>query len=561
MSQAQDEQVNRADTDFSDYVGARWSTFYRTAYVLGAGSRTAEDLAEAALAKAYVAWPQLRVSQDADAYVRAAMLSAHASWRTRRAWAAESATLEVPAPVVDDTLPAADGAAVLDALLALPPGQRAVMLFRCFHDLRMAEVAELLGWSSSMVATLAQQATRTLETLLTDAAMPARLGVSSEAAPLRQDLRVAVRSGVSEVPVHPMRTDRALSAGRSRRRRRGAAVLGAVAVAGAAVLAVALSWGDAEPAGPAPVPVERPAVSWAELDVPWIDDRSIVYGGARTARPPELVALAVTADSTVMTIGRGPVTVAELRPDGKRTVIGRDAVGIALGDAAGHWAAWTEVTGARTARIVLYDTALHEIVATTSVARGMQVYAMDGQTLVLSDGKNEYIWRPGSAEGLVPFGPGAEGQVVTDLTANHVFVTDFGSGSQLLDRDGAAVASFPAARFSAGTFDPSGRFISGLRPENTSGGMNVYDVARDELIVMKVPGDVGWSRWAPDGRLVLRTTPLDDRLFHGDTPVNYFACEPSDGLCLPLPDGGVTLRQAEGVDVGYLGQLTMTVGS
>ena len=61
-----------------------------------------------------------------------------------------------------------------------------------------------------------------------------------------------------------------------------------------------------------------------------------------------------------------------------------------------------------------------------------------------------------------------------------------------------------------------------------------------------------------DGRLVVRVTGSDRRLNFADTPVTYFVCEPGDGDCRPLPPSAATLRTAEGVEAGFLGQLTMT---
>lgn len=550
--------MSEPDTDFSDYVAARWSTLYRTAYVLRAHSALGEELAQATLAKAYGSWPQIRASPDPDALVRDILLATSASWRTRRSWAGTSTSTEVLGSdeVDDDVLPVADSGTVLRALIKLPPGQRAVLTLRCYHDLGVREIAELLGWSSSAVLAQNRDATARLRRLLTDAHVAV---IEQEAGTevMVQDVRVAVRGGVAEVPVRPLGMVIILAEGKARRRRRRATIA-TVLAAGVAVAAGVLALDDSEPPRPTPAPVERRTVSWEGLDVPWIDGHRISYGEASIRRPTSLTSLAATADSAVMTVGRGPVRIVELRPNGTRTVIGQHAVGIALADTAGHLAAWTEIVDARTSQVVAYDTATQTVLATTAVNPGMQVYAMNGRTLVLNDGKDGYLWEAGSGEQPVPFEPGTDEQLITDLTDSHVFVTDFGVGAQLLERNGKVVANFPETGYSAGSFDPSGRFISGLRLDSSSASMTVYDVERERQVPLQLASDVGWTRWLPDGRLVVRTTARDRTLNAGDTPVHYSICQASDGTCLPLAVSAATLRQAEGVQVGFLGQVTMT---
>jgi hypothetical protein len=374
---------------------------------------------------------------------------------------------------------------------------------------------------------------------------------------LRQDLRSAVQAAVAEVRVPPQRTDEVMSAGRSRRSQRRVTVLASVVATCLVAAGVAWAWTSSEPE-PDPDPDQRQAASWDELEVPWIKGRRIVYADTSIARPPDLIALAATADSALMTVGDGQFRIIEVLPDGTQTVIGENVLGIALGDSAGHVAAWTEAIDTGSSQVVAYDTAEREVIATTTVDSGTQVYAMDDRVLVLHDGQDGYVWSAGFGEPPVSYEPGTDEQRVTDLTARHVFVTDFGVGSQLLDGNGGVVATFDGSRFSAGSFDPSGRYLSGLRPDDLSGGMNVYDLERDELVALGVTGDIGWSRWTPDGRLVVRVTGSDRRLNFADTPVTYFVCEPEDGDCRPLPPSAATLRTAEGVEAGFLGQLTMT---
>ena len=545
-------RVTGTDSDFSDYVDARWSGLFRTAYVLCADRRVAEDLARGALAQAYVGWSQIRESDDPDAHVRRALVSAHAPWSTRRSWAAEASASNVAADApLDLTVPMSAGESVLEALMSLTPAQRAVVLLGWGSDLGPAQIGELTGLPTGAVMKLANEGTRRMRVVLGAAA--ARSG----AEPMRLDLRSAIQAAMAEVRVPPSRTDHVVSAGHSRRRRRRLTVLASVVATCLVAASVAWTWDESDP-GPDPGPDEPRAVSWDELKVPWVKGRRIVYADTTVARPPDLVALAATADSVLMTVGDGQVRIVEVLPDGTQNVVGENVTGIALADTAGHVAAWTEIVDAGTAKIVAYDTAEREVIATIGVVAGTQVYALHDRVLILHDGQDGYAWSAGFGEDPVPYEPGTDEQVVTDLTPHHVFVTDFGVGSQLLDGNGGVVATFSGSRFSTGSFDPSGRFLSGLRPEDLSGSMNVYDMKRDRLTGLQVTGDIGWTRWTPDGRLVIRVSQHDQRLSFADTPVHYFVCEPADGDCRPLPPSASTLRNAEGVEAGFLGQLTMT---
>jgi DNA-directed RNA polymerase specialized sigma24 family protein len=551
--------VSAVGTEFGNYAAARWNALYRTAYVLCARPEPARVLVESTLAEAYTHWGKLR-ADGPDAYVVRTMLSRHGSWRTRRSWAGEGASGQASGNAHEDphaisTLSAAEPTTVLAALLALPPGQRAAVMLRCAHDLSPPELAAVLGWSTDTVLQQAHAATCRLDMLLI-APIQAPSSATHHAAPAsRQELCAAVHAAVAGVPVPPLRMEQLIGVARSRRgRRRFAAVGTAMAASLALIAAVALTRGDADP-GPEP---DRRAATWESLGVPWIDDGQIRYGSGAIARPDDLTSLAVTADSAVMTVGDRRGTIVELRPDGSLRFIGKDAVGIALADIAGHLVAWTEVVDARTSQLIAYDTAAQRVLATTSVARGVQVYALNGMQLVLHDERRGYLWTPRPGNELERFEPGTGAQRVTDMTATHIFVTEFGVGSQLLYRDGSVVATFPAARFSAGTFDPTGRFVSGLRPDDGSAGMSIYDIERDELIGLEVTGTVDWTRWTREGLLVVRAAARDFGVAYVDTPVQYSVCDPATGGCELLGRSASTLAEAEGVDVGYVGQAALT---
>jgi DNA-directed RNA polymerase specialized sigma24 family protein len=555
--------VSRSDADFSEYAAGRWSNLYRTAYVLCPDPATAANRSAAALSSAYTTWRARGATDDSDAHVRRALVRVSASGRTRRLWTREVAPATAPPYAgTDGTLPSASHEQVLEMLLQLPPGPRLVLVLRCLHDLRPREIAELLGWKPDTVLRLAAAGLQRLEVLLAD---ESRTGSdrAQDVVPMRQDLRDAVQGALAEVPVPPLRTEHVLSAGRSsRNRRRVAAAYVLVAAAAMAVAAAALTL--PEPGGEAPDAsptsdrstgqVAEDVLFWDGLGVPWIHDGRVVHGSASLPRPAGLAALAATADSVVMTIGDKRAMIVELRPDGTVAVIGQDAIGTARADTSGRVAAWTEARGEGWYRVVAYDTAAHRVIATLEVHRGMRVQALHDRNLVLHDRNGDYVWTAGLDTGLVPFEPGGGGFTVKDLTYSHIFVAAPGQGARLLDRSGRVLESFPHTSVRSGAFDPGGRFVSGLRAQTSPASMYVYDLENERLVELNAPGNIDWTRWTPDSRLVLRSSMPNLRPSYEHLPVFYFVCEPRNGRCIPLADGAATPETTEGVGVDFLGE-------
>ncbi|HET7247738.1 MAG TPA: SigE family RNA polymerase sigma factor [Streptosporangiaceae bacterium] len=139
-----------ARQDFTEFVAARSRQLTRLAYVLTGDQHAAEDLLQNALVKAAAHWGRIHTAPEA--YVRRIMYREQASWLRRRARRRETAMAQVPEPATGDG--AADVEARLalrDALLALPPRRRAVLVLRYLEDLPESQVAEILGCSVGTV--------------------------------------------------------------------------------------------------------------------------------------------------------------------------------------------------------------------------------------------------------------------------------------------------------------------------------------------------------------------------------------------------------------------------
>lgn len=153
------------DEEFSEYVAARRTTLRRTAYLISGDWHLAEDLVQTALTKLYVAWPRLRRQGNVDAFARRIVVNAHIDER-RRPWRRERAALEGIDVAAEEGLPVEDQSALVDALAALPIGQRQVVVLRYFTGLSVEETARDLGCSTGNVKSQTSHGLARLQELL-----------------------------------------------------------------------------------------------------------------------------------------------------------------------------------------------------------------------------------------------------------------------------------------------------------------------------------------------------------------------------------------------------------
>jgi RNA polymerase sigma-70 factor (sigma-E family) len=136
--------------DFSAFAVSRWPGLVRLAFGLTGDRFMAEDIAQTALARAYVAWRRVSRADDPDAYLRRILVNA-SNRRFRRHRVTEQpgdppeTAVDGPADLVSER------AALLAALRQLPPRQRAVVVLRYWEDLTDAQIAAVMGCSSGTV--------------------------------------------------------------------------------------------------------------------------------------------------------------------------------------------------------------------------------------------------------------------------------------------------------------------------------------------------------------------------------------------------------------------------
>ncbi|MGX6607878.1 SigE family RNA polymerase sigma factor [Micromonosporaceae bacterium Da 78-11] len=143
------------EAEFTAFVAERGQSLLRIAHALTGDRRTAEDLVQGALAKAYARWP--KIHGDAEAYVRRILYNDRvSSWR-RSSRRPEVSFAEVPdRPHTDQDV--AEILAVRQALLSLPARQRAVLVLRYLEDRKVEETAEAMGCRPGTVASQASRA-------------------------------------------------------------------------------------------------------------------------------------------------------------------------------------------------------------------------------------------------------------------------------------------------------------------------------------------------------------------------------------------------------------------
>ncbi|TVZ00929.1 SigE family RNA polymerase sigma factor [Trebonia kvetii] len=147
----------------------RWPAMVRLAYALTGDAGHAEDVAQAAFARAYASWGRVRRAGDPDAYVRRILINENRK-RFRKHRVPEDLHGDLAGALAGHTAPGQQGPeerqALLDALNRLGPRQRAVVVLRYWLDLSEAETAATLNCS---VGTVKSQASRALATLRKDA--------------------------------------------------------------------------------------------------------------------------------------------------------------------------------------------------------------------------------------------------------------------------------------------------------------------------------------------------------------------------------------------------------
>ncbi len=154
------------DAEFAEFMAARSSQLYRSAYLLTTSPHAAEDLLQTALAKTFASWGRVRAADDPVAYVHGVLIKSFLSERRRRS----STELpvadapDVPATPADPT----ERVALMAALAQLAPLDRAVVVLRFWEDRSVSQTAVDLDLTEAAVKNRSLRALRTLRGLLAE---------------------------------------------------------------------------------------------------------------------------------------------------------------------------------------------------------------------------------------------------------------------------------------------------------------------------------------------------------------------------------------------------------
>jgi RNA polymerase sigma-70 factor (sigma-E family) len=155
--------------DFRDFAESRWPELVRLGFGLTGDRGLAEDLAQTALARAYLAWRRVSQADDPDAYVRRILVNAsHRRFRRRRVTEQPGqlpdTLVEGPADLVSER------ADLVAALQRLPARQRTAVVLRYWADLTDTQIAAATGSAPGTVRSQLSRAVTSLRAALDPAA-------------------------------------------------------------------------------------------------------------------------------------------------------------------------------------------------------------------------------------------------------------------------------------------------------------------------------------------------------------------------------------------------------
>jgi RNA polymerase sigma-70 factor (sigma-E family) len=159
--------MRQVDEDrFAEFVRVQSASLFRAAYLMTGDYQRAEDLLQSTLVRVYQRWPRVVEMEHPGGYAHKVLVSQAGSWWRKRSSRERVLVLrDQPAPGdrMDDL---AEHQRVWQAVLSLPPRQRAVTVLRYYEDLSEAEIAATLGMAPGTVKSHAHAASRRLAELL-----------------------------------------------------------------------------------------------------------------------------------------------------------------------------------------------------------------------------------------------------------------------------------------------------------------------------------------------------------------------------------------------------------
>ncbi|NIH87380.1 SigE family RNA polymerase sigma factor [Amycolatopsis granulosa] len=148
------------DEDFAEFVRAALPGLLRYGHLLTGNPHDAADLVQIVLEKIGARWGALRSGESPLPYVKRAMANTNISrWRGRRR---ENLVADIPEPPPFMQPDRLENEPLWQALAALPPRQRTVLVLRYYEGLSEAEIADAMRISRGTVKSQASKALASL---------------------------------------------------------------------------------------------------------------------------------------------------------------------------------------------------------------------------------------------------------------------------------------------------------------------------------------------------------------------------------------------------------------
>jgi RNA polymerase sigma-70 factor (sigma-E family) len=153
---------------FTAFVHTHSATLFRTAYLMTGDYQRAEDLVQTTLVRVYQRWSRVDEMDRPVAYARRILVNQSVSWWRRRSSHERPTVLRHEASWSGHVEEVAEHDRVWQAVLSLPPRQRAVTVLRYYEDLSEAEIAATLQMAPGTVKSHSHAAARRLAGLLAE---------------------------------------------------------------------------------------------------------------------------------------------------------------------------------------------------------------------------------------------------------------------------------------------------------------------------------------------------------------------------------------------------------
>ncbi len=134
-------------SDFDVVFRAEYPALFRQALLIVGDRSAAEDVVQDVFAKAWVRWRRVGVLERPGGWLQTSVVRAAVRAKRRRPIWAELADSSSDAPAADSAL----SPAVVEALAALSPKQRAAFVLSVVEGLSSAEIASVLGCAEATV--------------------------------------------------------------------------------------------------------------------------------------------------------------------------------------------------------------------------------------------------------------------------------------------------------------------------------------------------------------------------------------------------------------------------